>query len=28
LTFSDYGKIERIYLTGGGSIALESSDEE
>ena len=22
LTFSDYGKIERIYLTGGGSIAL------
>ncbi|MBA5762872.1 type II secretion system minor pseudopilin GspJ [Vibrio sp. 404] len=28
LTFSDYGKIDRIYLTGGGSIALESSNEE
>ncbi|MGF1911675.1 type II secretion system minor pseudopilin GspJ [Vibrio kasasachensis] len=27
LTFSDYGEIERIYLTGGGSIALENSDE-
>lgn len=28
LTFSDYGKIDRIYLTGGGSIALESNNEE
>ena len=28
LTFSDYGEIERIYLTGGGSIAVESRDEE
>lgn len=27
LTFSDYGEIERFYLTGGGSIALESSNE-
>ncbi|EGU35891.1 general secretion pathway protein J [Vibrio ichthyoenteri ATCC 700023] len=28
LTFSDYGDIERIYLTGGGSIAVEGRDEE
>ncbi len=28
LTLSDYGKIERIYLTGGGSIALESQNED
>ncbi|ROV60263.1 type II secretion system protein GspJ [Vibrio ponticus] len=28
LTFKDYGEIKRIYLTGGGKIAVESSDEE
>ncbi len=27
LTLQDYGKISRIYLTGGGQISLESSDE-
>ncbi|KII81240.1 type II secretion system minor pseudopilin GspJ [Vibrio renipiscarius] len=28
LTFSDYGEIERIYLTGGGSVATGGDDEE
>ncbi|MDA0149340.1 type II secretion system minor pseudopilin GspJ [Vibrio sp. LaRot3] len=27
LTFEDFGKVERIYLTSGGKIQLESSNE-